>query len=175
MEASNSGISSAAIQTYWTLVLQTYFNKADDVRQEAANVIFHTQNQGLLAPAHALPTMIAMCTDRSSAIRCRFDPLVKEFEQKYQSVVAAKAIHGVRKAFHLQDIIRQDKTEIVRGIRAVDSKPAGPDLPNLSNDVTASLNGMYSCLRGVRQTRRAILTQMIKLFTDKIKDVSHLF
>ncbi|CAD5212245.1 unnamed protein product [Bursaphelenchus okinawaensis] len=166
MEVGNSGLSSTAMQNYWPSVLQAYFNKPDNVRQEAAKVIFQTQNQGLLTPGSSIPTLIAMCTDKLPSIRGRIESLIKEIDSKYAGMVASNAIAGVRRAYFLQKIMRTDASEVVRGIRAIEQKPGQDALPNSSNEVQACLTGLYSCLRGHRQQRRSFLSAFLKLFTD---------
>lgn len=165
MELGNSGLSSSIMQHYWQHVMTAYFHLNDDVRQEAANVIFQTQSQGLLTPGSAIPILIAMCTDRVSIIRNRIESLVKEIDAKYAGMVSSKAIMGIRQSFTLQTIIRQDPTEVIRGIRSVDPRPKN-DLPNMSNDVQSLLSGLYSCIRNNRQQRRNFLGSALRLFSD---------
>lgn len=166
MELGNSGLSSSIMQHYWQQVMTAYFHSHDDVRQEAANVIYQTQSQGLLTPGSAIPILIAMCTDRIPAIRNRIESLVKEIDAKYSGMVSSKAIMGVRQSFSLQTIIRQDSTEVIRGIRSIDSRPKN-DLPNMCNDVQSVLNGLYSCIRNNRQQRRNFLGSALRLFIDQ--------
>jgi hypothetical protein len=166
MELGNSGLSSSIMQHYWQQVMTAYFHPSDDVRQEAANVIFQTQSQGLLTPGSAIPILIAMCTDRVVGIRNRIETLVREIDTKYSGMVSSKAIMGIRQSFYLQSVIRQDVTEIIRGIRSVEMRPKN-DLPNMSNDVQSVLNGLYSCIRTNRQQRRNFLGSALRLFVDQ--------
>jgi hypothetical protein len=156
------------MQQYWSHVMHAYFNSSDDVRQEAANVIFQTQSQGLLTPGSAIPILIAMCTDRVSTIRNRIETLVKEIDAKYSGMVSSKAIMGVRQSFLLQTVIRQDPAEVIRGIRSIETRPKN-DLPSASNDVQSVLNGLYSCIRNNRQQRRNFLGSALRLFSEHVE------
>jgi cohesin loading factor subunit SCC2 len=171
MELGNSGLSSSIMQHYWQHVMYSYFHPSDDVRQEAANVIFQTQSQGLLTPGSAIPILIAMCTDRVVAIRNRIEALVKDIDSKYSGMVSSKAIAGIRQSFRLQSMIQQDPTEIIRGIRSIDPRPKN-DLPTSSNDVQSMLNGLYACIRTNRQQRRNFLGSTLRLFSDHVEKVS---
>jgi hypothetical protein len=166
MELGNSGLSSSIMQHYWQQVMTAYFNSSDDVRQEAANVIYQTQSQGLLTPGSAIPILIAMCTDRIPGIRNRIEVLVKQIDTNYSGMVTSKAIMGIRQSFYLQSIIRKDASDIIRGIRSIDSRPKN-DLPNMSNEVQSVLNGLYSCIRSNRQQRRNFLGSVLRLFVDQ--------
>lgn len=170
MELGNSGLSSSIMQHYWNHVMHAYFNSSDDVRQEAANVIFQTQSQGLLTPGSAIPILIAMCTDRVPAIRNRIESLVKEIDAKYSGMVSSKAIMGVRQSFLLQTVIRKETNEVIRGIRPIDLRPTN-DLPTASNDVQSVLNGLYSCIRNNRQQRRNFLGSALRLFAEHVEKV----
>lgn len=173
MDLGNSGLSSSIMQQYWTQVMHAYFHASDDVRQETANVIFQTQSQGLLTPGSAIPILIAMCTDRVPAIRNKIEALVKDIDTKYSGMVSSKAIQGIRQSFVLQTVIRQDATELIRGIRSIDPRPKN-DLPAVSNDVQSVLSGLYSCIRTNRQQRRGFLNSALRLFVDHVEKVCFL-
>ena len=65
-----------------------------------------------------------------------------------------KALQGLKMSYKLQEILINDKTELVRGMRN-------------SNDHIQSLNSrLYSVLRTNRSHRRAILSSLLNLFDD---------
>lgn len=65
-----------------------------------------------------------------------------------------KALQGLKMSYKLQEIMINDKSEIVRGMRNI-------------NDHIQSLNSrLYSVLRTNRSHRRAILTSLLNLFDD---------
>lgn len=90
MELSSSGFSSSIIQIYWNEILNCYYEKDDNIRFEASQVIWQTLSRGLIMPASAIPTLIAMSTDTLPSIRLKIEALVKDIEIKYPGIIAVK-------------------------------------------------------------------------------------
>ncbi len=67
--------------------------------------------------------------------------------------VQMKAVHGIKLSYRLQEVLQQDPSEPLRGFRVDES--------------CVSLNHhLYASLRGTRNHRRALLTNMLNMFDD---------
>ncbi|GMR36774.1 hypothetical protein PMAYCL1PPCAC_06969 [Pristionchus mayeri] len=179
MELAGSGLGSTVIQRYWQLILDSYFHPLLEVRLAAMQVVWHTLSQGLVTPGSSIHVLIAMSTDPVPAIRHKVESLVKDIDNKYQGMIQSKAVHGVRSSFKLQQIIRDNSTSFVRGIRAVEQSAmtSGKAVslvhgaPKFSNDGQALLSGLYQSLRGNKQQRRSLVSSMLRLFTEDTVDI----
>lgn len=64
-----------------------------------------------------------------------------------------KAVNGMKLSYRLQEVLQQDPSEPLRGFRM--------------DEQCVSLNhNLYSSLRGTRNHRRALLTNMLNMFDD---------
>lgn len=88
MELSSSGFSSSIMQVYWNAILNCYYEKDDNIRFEASQVIWQTLSRGLIMPGSAIPTLIAMSTDILPTIRLKIESLIKDIEVKYPGIIA---------------------------------------------------------------------------------------
>ena len=65
-----------------------------------------------------------------------------------------KAIQGVKMSYRLQEVLRKNKTEPIRGLRVDDGHPV------------ALSTYIYSLIRSNRGHRRGLLTSVLNLFDD---------
>ncbi|XP_043932364.1 nipped-B-like protein [Protopterus annectens] len=152
----SSGMSSSIMQLYLKQVLEAFFYAQSSVRHFALNVIALTLNQGLIHPVQCVPYLIAMGTDPEPSMRNKADQQLVEIDKKYTGFIHMKAVAGMKMSYQVQQAIRGNTKEIVRGFRQ-DESPI------------ALCSHLFTMVRGNRQHRRAFLTSLLNLFDDSAK------
>lgn len=150
-----SGMASTVIQLYLKQILECVLHTDLGVRKASLQVIQLILGQGLVHPVQIVPYLVCLGSDDDPVIRTKADQLLQEIEKKYPGFIQMKAMHGVRMSFKMQQLI-QSQDEILRGFRS-------PDVP-------VSRNGfLYSVMRSTRQSRRAFLFSLLKLYDEQFR------
>lgn len=150
-----SGMASTVIQIYLKQILESALHEQVAVRKAALHVIQLILGQGLVHPVQIVPYLVCLGSDDNQIVRTKADQLLQEIEKKYPGFIQMKAMSGVRMSFKIQQLI-QDSVTNIRGFRATESP--------------VSRNGfLYSVIRGTRQSRRAFLLSLLKLFDEQAK------
>ena len=78
-------MASAVIQHYMSEICESYLSTAASQRSTAARLMSTIVTQGLVLPAHLLPTLICMTTDRGplSQFASSAMGLIKDLEKRY--------------------------------------------------------------------------------------------
>ncbi|KAK2148127.1 hypothetical protein NP493_3287g00001 [Ridgeia piscesae] len=149
-----SGMASTIIQVYFKQILESFFHHHSQVRMIALGVITLILRQGLMHPVQIVPHLISMGTDSDSTIRAKADQQVQELDKKYPGFIQIKAMQGIKMSYRLQEILQQDPSEPIRGIRTDD-------------DNIISLNSfIYSLIRSNRGQSRAMLQSLLNMFDE---------
>ncbi|OWF42149.1 nipped-B-like protein B isoform X2 [Mizuhopecten yessoensis] len=157
MNDIQSGMASTVMQVYLKQVLESFFNQQSQVRMAALSVINLVLRQGLVHPVQCVPYLISFGTDSEQSIRVKADQQLQEIEKKYPGFIHMKSLHGLKLSYRLQQILQNDHSKPIRGMRSPD-------------DNVQSLNAyLYTVLRSNRPHRRAILTTLLNLFDDSAK------
>ncbi|KAK2155227.1 hypothetical protein NP493_2098g00006 [Ridgeia piscesae] len=148
-----SGMASTIIQVYIKQILESFFHHHSQVRMIALSVITLILRQGLVHPVQIVPYLISMGTDSDNTIRAKADQQVQELDKKYPGFIQIKAMQGI-KMYRLKEILQQDPSEAIRGIRTDD-------------DNIISLNSfIYSLIRSNRGQRCAMLQSLLNMFDE---------
>ncbi|XP_060078784.1 nipped-B-like protein isoform X3 [Ylistrum balloti] len=157
MNDIQSGMASTVMQVYLKQVLESFFNQQSQVRMAALSVINLVLRQGLVHPVQCVPYLISFGTDSEQSIRVKADQQLQEIEKKYPGFIHMKSLHGLKLSYRLQQILQDDHSKPIRGMRSPDEN-------------VQSLNAyLYTVLRSNRPHRRAILTTLLNLFDDSAK------
>ena len=80
-----SRMASAVIQHYMSEICESYLSTAASQRSTAARLMSTIVTQGLVLPAHLLPTLICMTTDRGPLLQFASSAmgLIKDLEKRY--------------------------------------------------------------------------------------------
>ncbi|XP_064482067.1 nipped-B-like protein [Ornithodoros turicata] len=153
----SSGMASTVVQVYLRDILTSVTSSELIVRRAALHVIQLIMGQGLVHPVQMVPHLVCLESDDDQPLRTKADQLLQDLEKKYPGFVQMKAIAGVRMAFQVHRDIQRN-SGAVRGYR---------EPPQGSNDAPASRHGfLYTVLRATRQSRRAFLLALLKLFDE---------
>ncbi|KAK2153587.1 hypothetical protein NP493_2289g00008 [Ridgeia piscesae] len=95
-----------------------------------------------------------MGTDSDSTIRAKADQQVQELDKKYPGFIQIKAMQGIKMSYSLQEILQQDPSELIRGIRTDD------------NNIISLNSFIYSLIQSNRGQRRAMLHSLLNMFDE---------
>ncbi|GFU63535.1 nipped-B-like protein [Trichonephila clavipes] len=155
MNDVTSGMASTVIQIYLKQILECVLHTEINVRKASLQVIQLILGQGLVHPVQMVPYLISLGSDDEPVVRTKADQMVQEIEKKYPGFIQMKAMLGVRMSFKMQQLIH-NQDDILRGFRS-------PEAP-------VSRNGfLYTVMRSTRQSRRAFLFSLLKLFDEQAK------
>ncbi|XP_015917396.1 nipped-B-like protein A [Parasteatoda tepidariorum] len=150
-----SGMASTVIQIYLKQILECVLYPDITVRKASLQVIQLILGQGLVHPVQIVPYLVCLGSDDDPVLRTKADQLLQEIEKKYPGFIQMKATVGVRMSYKMQLCI-QHLEHTLRGFRC-------PECP-------VSRNGfLYSVMRSTRQSRRAFLFSLLKLFDENVK------
>ncbi|GFT96763.1 nipped-B-like protein [Nephila pilipes] len=156
MNDVTSGMASTVIQIYLKQLLECVLHTEINVRKASLQVIQLILGQGLVHPVQMVPYLISLGSDDEPVVRTKADQMVQEIEKKYPGFIQMKAMLGVRMSFKMQQLIH-NQDDILRGFRS-------PEAP-------VSRNGfLYTVMRSTRQSRRAFLFSLLKLFDEQAKN-----
>ena len=151
-----SGITSSVIQTYLADILNSYLDPAPCSRNSTIKVVKMIIQHGLVLPFQIIPYLVCMCTDIENRISVVAESLIADIDKRYPNYIHTKAIFGIKLSYQLQMILQS--STVIRGI-IIGEKRAIP---------LAANNCLYSLIRGARQQRRALISNMLKQFDDKV-------
>lgn len=153
----SSGMASTVVQVYLRDILTSVTSPELMVRRAALHVIQLVLGQGLVHPVQMVPHLVCLESDDDQPLRTKADQLLQDLEKKYPGFVQMKAIAGVRMSFQVHRGMQGNSCP-VRGFR---------DPSHGSNDPPSSRHGfLYTVLRTTRQSRRAFLLSLLKLFDE---------
>ncbi|XP_055932716.1 nipped-B-like protein A, partial [Argiope bruennichi] len=155
MNDVTSGMASTIVQIYLKQILECVLNTELAVRKATLQVIQLILGQGLVHPVQMVPYLICLGSDDDPVVRTKADQMVQEIEKKYPGFIQMKAMFGVRMSFKMQQLIHKD-TDILRGFRS-------PEAPVARNGF------LYTVMRSTRQSRRAFLFSLLKLFDEQAR------
>ncbi len=163
-----SGMASTVIQVYLRHVLDSFIHPEVKARHASLNVISLILQQGLVHPVQIVPYLMCMSTDSQDMVAHTASVQLQDIEKKYPGFIHMKLLQGIRLSHRLQEITVQaaaagakdeeadGRCLIVRGCRVVKE-----------GEMPSALNGfLYSIMKTTKQTRRAILTSLLKQFDD---------
>ena len=108
-----------------------------------------------------VPYLICMGSDCDTNIRIKADQQLADIDKKYPGFIQMKAQQGVKMSYRLQDVLHQDPTQPIRGMRVQENS-------------TASLcNYIYSLIRSNRGQRRALISVLLNMFDDTAVSALH--
>ncbi|KAH9374129.1 hypothetical protein HPB48_005398 [Haemaphysalis longicornis] len=151
----SSGMASTVVQVYLKDILGAAAHPTLAVRRAALQVLQLILGQGLVHPVQMVPHLACLGSDDDKLLRTKADQLLQDLEKKYPGFVQMKALAGMRLSFEMH---RSAHTmgSLVRGYR--------------SEEAPVSRNGfLYTVLRATRQSRRAFLLSLLKLFDEQAR------
>lgn len=151
----SSGMASTVVQVYLKDILSAAAHPTLAVRRAALQVLQLILGQGLVHPVQMVPHLACLGSDDDKLLRTKADQLLQDLEKKYPGFVQMKALAGMRLSFEMH---RSAHTlgSLVRGYR--------------SEEAPVSRNGfLYTVLRATRQSRRAFLLSLLKLFDEQAR------
>ncbi|XP_071508952.1 nipped-B-like protein A [Diadema antillarum] len=151
-----SGMSSSVMQMYLKQTMECMMHKSSMVRMTALQVITLTLGQGLVHPVQCVPYLVAMGSDSESAIRVKADQQLTDIESRYPGFIQMKALAGIKMAFRLQLLLKEEQV-FIRGMRERD------------NHHYALCSHLYSMIRSNRAQRRGFLISLLNLFDEHTK------
>ncbi|KAH7968220.1 hypothetical protein HPB52_007033 [Rhipicephalus sanguineus] len=150
----SSGMASTVVQVYLKDILAAAAHPDQVVRRAALQVLQLVLGQGLVHPVQMVPHLACLGSDDDKLLRTKADQLLQDLEKKYPGFVQMKALAGMRLSFEMHRTSQLGS--LVRGYRC-------PEAP-------VSRNGfLYSVLRATRQSRRAFLLALLKLFDEQAR------
>ncbi|KAH6937282.1 hypothetical protein HPB50_026283 [Hyalomma asiaticum] len=150
----SSGMASTVVQVYLKDILGAAAHPDQVVRRAALQVLQLVLGQGLVHPVQMVPHLACLGSDDDKLLRTKADQLLQDLEKKYPGFVQMKALAGMRLSFEMHRTSQLGS--LVRGYRC--------------QDAPVSRNGfLYSVLRATRQSRRAFLLALLKLFDEQAR------
>ncbi|UJR32054.1 hypothetical protein I4U23_019522 [Adineta vaga] len=168
----HSEMASSIAQCYLRVILDTYLSEDEIIRQCVRKVVTCILEQGLVHPVQFIPFLIAMTTDRDTNIQQSAEQNLQDLDKTNPGIIQTKVMHGFKMSYQLQKLLLIPKNnnqqpvdpqaDIIRGMTKVPiSSTNNNQLPFCSVN-----HFLYSLIRSSRVYRRALITQLLKLFDN---------
>ncbi|CAF1178554.1 unnamed protein product, partial [Adineta ricciae] len=173
----HSEMASSIAQCYLRVVLETYLSEDDIIRQCVRKVVTCILEQGLVHPVQFIPFLIAMTTDRDTNIQQSAEQNLQDLDKTNPGIIQTKVMPGLKMSYQLQKLLIGPKNnnsssdpqaDIIRGMTKVPiASTNNQQLPFCSVN-----HFLYSLIRSSRVYRRALITQLLKMFDTDVNTSS---
>lgn len=160
-QEADAALIGSIMQAQLTNVLCLMRSKIARIRTEATGCIANLLTQGLISPIHCIPTLVALETDRVSAIRDIAHAQLLALHEKFPTLLYTPTVQGISMSYSFQ-------LSVFGGIVASHAMSGPPTVWSVDKDKKpyCLFGRLYnSCIRGVRTHRTIFLKALVNQFT----------